>query len=193
MQAIKVLSVGNPWASPEINWKKAIWIIIIGVLVKALMRILVSMENKLKLEPFFTWSGVSKSRQISWKEHEKVMTQAEDPTGAPRSLSLMGASVSCQVHHKNRLPKIDKVLFFHDYLSPHTVLKYIFGQNSIFQKTFFLLKFEFWRQKSNLILIFHSKIQFSCKKKSFKNCIFSAKIQGIKILTKWLFGHFWPI
>ena len=129
MQATNVLSVGNPWASPEINWKKAIWIIIIGVLVKALMRILVSMENRLKLEPFFTWSEVSKSRQISWKEHEKVMTQAEDPTGAPKSLSLMGASVSCQVHHKKRLPKIDKVLLFSRLLvTSHCSKIHFFGQ-----------------------------------------------------------------
>ena len=106
MQANSVLIVGKPWESPEISWKNAIWTIIKGVLEIALMINLVIIENMLKFVPFLTWSSVNINLQINWNEHEKVMTQAEDPTGAPKILSRIGASVSCQVHHKNLAPKV---------------------------------------------------------------------------------------
>ena len=35
---------------------------------------------------------------------QNVNTQQELPTGAPNRRSLTGASVSCQVHHKNLAP-----------------------------------------------------------------------------------------
>ena len=39
---------------------------------------------------------------------QKVNTQQELPTGAPKRRSRIGASVSCQVHHKNFGPILNK-------------------------------------------------------------------------------------
>ena len=104
IQATIECAVGNPWLSPEINWKNAICNIIKGVENAALVPSLKRADPNDKFLPCLTWSSLSNNLQINWNEQEKVITQVDDPIGAPKSLSRIGASVSCQVHHKNLAP-----------------------------------------------------------------------------------------
>ena len=96
MTAIRLLFVGSPCESPENSWSRAICTIMTGVERRALTTRPAADEvlpSRISL------------RTKNWKEAVKVMTQTVLPTGAPRLRIRMGASVSCQVHHRNLAPE----------------------------------------------------------------------------------------